>query len=253
MYNESFLKGKVSLVTGATKGLGYGKAASLAEAGSDLVIVSRNQDDCDRVASELGQDGRKVLPVSADLRSLSSIDDLVNRATEQYGRIDVLVNNAGAAVTVPPEDITEKDWDYIMDLNLKGAFFTCQAVGRQMMKQGSGKIINIASIFGLVGDPNILSYCASKGGLIMLTKSLALARARHNIQVNAIAPAYIQTGMNKDILKKEKVHKYIMKNTPAQRMGNIEDLTGMILLLASPGSDYITGAAIAIDGGWTAH
>ncbi len=253
MLSSLSVQGKVAVVTGATKGLGYGMAHGLADAGANLVIVSRNQDDCEKVSREIEKKGRQALPKSADMRKLDSIDSLVEEVVRQFGQIDVLVNNAGTAVTKTPEKMTEEDWDFVLDLNLKGAFFTAQRVGSQMIKQKHGKIINVASVFGFVGDGNVVSYCASKGGLILMTKSLAIAWARHNIQVNAIAPGYIETEMNTDVLNQEKVFKHLMNNTPAKRLGQVEDVVGAVVFMSSPASDFMTGESIVVDGGWLAH
>ncbi len=253
MLSSLSLEGKVAVVTGATKGLGYGIAHGLAAAGADLVIVSRHQKDCEKVASEIEAVGRQALPQASDMRDIASIDLLVEKTINRYGRIDVLVNNAGTAVTRAPEQVTEEEWDAVLDLNLKGAFFTAQRVGQQMIQQQHGKIINVASVFGFVGDGNIVAYCASKGGLILMTKSLALAWARYNIQVNAIAPGYIETEMNTDVLNQEKVFKHLMKNTPAKRLGKVEDVIGAVVYMSSPAADYMTGQSIVVDGGWLAH
>jgi len=253
MLESLSLKEKVVMVTGATKGLGNGMARGLADAGASLIIVSRNQDDCEKVAAELSEQGRVALPVAADMRDLGSIDDLVQQVVEQFGKIDVLINNAGTALTKTPEDLTEEDWDQVVDLNLKGAFFAAQRVGKQMIRQKQGKIVNIASIFGLVGDGNILPYSASKGGLVLMTRSLALAWSRHNIKVNALAPGYIETEMNSSVLNQEKVHRHLMRNTPLKRLGKVEDLKGAVVFLSSPASDYMTGEVMVVDGGWAAH
>lgn len=253
MLSSLSVQDKVVVVTGATKGLGYGMAHGLADAGANLVIVSRSQDDCEEVALEIEKKGCRVLPKSADMRELDSIDALVDEAVRQFGRIDVLVNNAGTAVTKPPEKMTEEDWDFVLDLNLKGAFFTAQRVGNQMIKQEHGKIINVASVFGFAGDGNVVSYCASKGGLILMTKSLAIAWARHNIQVNAIAPGYVETEMNSDVLNQEKVFKHLMNNTPMKRLGQVEDVVGAVVFMSSPASDFMTGETVVIDGGWLAR
>lgn len=247
------LQGKVAMVTGATKGIGLGISHGLAEAGADIVVVSRNIKECEMVASAIEAKGVSALSFAADLRNLSSIQALVQAAVEKYGRIDILVNNAGAALTKEPEAMTEEDWDFVMDLNLKGAFFTAQQVGIQMIKQQYGKIINVSSIFGFVGDGNVVSYCASKGGLVSITKSLALAWARHNINVNNLAPGYISTNMNKEKLNQEKVFNHLMKNTPMRRLGEVNDVVGAAVFLASPASDYMTGQSIVLDGGWLAH
>ncbi len=253
MLSSLSLEGKVALVTGATKGLGYGMARGLAQAGADLVVVSRNQDDCERVAAEIEKEGRRALAQATDLRDLSRIDLLVEKVVQEFGSIDILVNNAGAASTGLPEQVTEEEWDFVLDLNLKGAFFTAQRVGKQMIAQRRGKIINVASVFGFVGDTNLVAYCASKGGLLLMTRSLALAWARHNIQVNAVAPGYIETEMNAEALQTEKVFKHIMNKTPAKRLGQVEDVVGAVVFMSSPAADYMTGQSIVVDGGWLAH
>lgn len=251
---ETFsLRGKVAIVTGATRGLGYAMAKALAKAGADLVVVSRKMNDCEMVAKEIETMGKSALPVTADLRNVSSINTLVEKSINKYHKIDILINNAGAAVTKPPEEIEESEWDFVMDLNLKGAFFMAQKVGKQMIKQRSGKIINIASVFGLVGDGNIISYCASKGGLLQMTRSMALAWARYNILVNAIAPGYIETDINKEVLKQEKVYNYLMRNIPVRRLGTVNDLIGTVVYMSSSATDYMTGQTVVIDGGWLAH
>lgn len=247
------LEGKVALVTGATKGIGYGIAKGLAEAGANLVIVSRNQQQCEKIAGEIMETGRDALAFAADLRQLASIKAMVEAAVAHFGRIDILLNNAGAAVTKPPEAFSEEDWDFVLDLNLKGAFFTAQQVGLQMIKQKQGKIINIASIFGFVGDGNIVSYCASKGGLILMTRALAMAWARYNIQVNALAPGYIVTEMNKETLSQDKVSQHLIRNIPVRKLGEVSDLVGAVVYMSSSASDYMTGQSIVIDGGWIAH
>jgi NAD(P)-dependent dehydrogenase (short-subunit alcohol dehydrogenase family) len=250
---EFLLKDKIAIVTGATKGLGRGMAQGLADAGANVVIVSRNQQECDAVARELQEQGMMSLAYAADLRNLDSIKELVGAVVNHFGRIDILINNAGVAVTKSPEEVTEEEWSFVMDLNLKGAFFTAQQVGLQMIKQQYGKIINIGSIFSFVGDGNVVSYCVSKGGIIQMTKSLALAWARHNINVNVIAPGYIKTELNKESINTEKVFNHLIKNTPLRRLGEVKDIVGAAVFLASAASDYMTGQSIVIDGGWVAH
>lgn len=253
MLESLSLKGKVALVTGATKGIGRGIVEGFAKSGADLVVVSRNQEDCEKVAREIESYGANVLPHAADIRKLDSIDELIQATVKKFDKIDILVNNAGAAITKSPESLKEEEWDFIVDLNLKGAFFTAQRIGLYMIKQNFGKIINIGSIFSFVGDANIVAYCASKGGLIQMTRSLALAWAKYNIQVNALAPGYIETELNYEVLNDEKVHKHLMRNTPVRRLGKVDDVVGAAVYLASPASDYMTGQSIVVDGGWTAH
>lgn len=247
------LEGKVALVTGATKGLGYGIAKALATAGANTIVVSRHQNDCERVAAELTELGRKSIPISADVKNVSSIEELVSKALKNFDSIDILVNNAGVAATTFPEDVTEEEWDHVLDINLKGAFFMSQHVGRQMIKQQRGKIINMGSVYSFIGDGGIVSYCASKGGLNVMTKSLALAWARHNINVNMIAPGYVKTEMNKEMLSQDKVFNSIVKNIPVRQLGEVDDITGAVVFLASDAANYMTGQTIVIDGGMTAH
>ena len=247
------LSGKVAIVTGATKGLGHGMAVALAEAGANIVVVSRTPHECENVAKEIAGLGVETLAQPCDVTKKASIIELANKTIERFGKIDILVNNAGTAVTIPCEDLTEEDWDKVMDTNLKSVFLLSQAVGKQMIAQKHGKIINIASMFGLVGDKNVLPYLASKGGVIQLTRGLALEWAKHNIQVNAVAPGYVMTPINQKELSEEKVYKYITGKTPMRRLGKAEEIAGAVVYLASDSASYTTGTVLAIDGGWTAQ
>jgi NAD(P)-dependent dehydrogenase (short-subunit alcohol dehydrogenase family) len=247
------LTGKTAIITGATKGLGYGMAQTLASAGADLVVVSRTEADCQAVAAEIRGMGRRAHAVPTDVTRPDQIQNLLNTAVAKFGRIDILVNNAGTAITKKAIKLTEEDWDRIMDVNLKGPFLLTQAVGRQMISQNSGKVINIASMFGLVGDINVLPYLCSKGGIIQMTRGLALEWARYNIQVNAVCPGYVKTALNTKVLETEKVFQYITEKTPMRRYGEIWEIAGIVQFLASSASDFITGAVIPVDGGWTAQ
>lgn len=247
------LKNKVAIVTGSTKGIGRGIVEGLAKAGADVVIVSRNQDDCNQVAKEIKEFGHDALPVATDVTNLNAIDELVKKVTEYYGKIDILVNNAGSAITKKAEDLTEADWDRVLNVDLKGVFFCAQAVGRQMISQKQGKIINLASILDLVGDRQVLPYCVSKGGVIQMTKALALEWAKHKIQVNALCPGYVITPMNEADLNNEKIYNHIIKKTPMRRLGEIGDMVGAAAFMASNASDYMTGQTLVVDGGWTAE
>lgn len=247
------LTGKVAIVTGATKGLGHGMAMALAEAGADIVVVSRNEDDCKKVAAEIETMGRKALACSCDVTKPIMVNNLVKNTIDKFGKIDILINNAGIAVTKPAEDLTEEDWDKVMDTNLKGVFFIAQAVGRQMISQKFGRIINIASMFGLVGDKNVLPYLCSKGGVIQLTRGLALEWAKHNIQVNAIAPGYVVTPINEKEMNEEKVQKYLLGKTPMRRFGKAAEIASAAVYLSSDEASYVTGTVLAVDGGWTAQ
>jgi len=247
------LDDKVVLVTGSTKGIGYGIALALARAGADVVINSRNQEDCDRVASEVRNLGRRSLGIAADLTKLDAIYKMVEEALQYFGRIDVLINNAGTAITRKAEDITEQDWDRVLNIDLKAVFFCSQAVGRFMIQRRKGKIINMASVLGLVGERQVLPYCVAKGGVIQLTRALALEWARYNIQVNALCPGYVITPMNEADLSQEKIYNHIVGKTPVRRLAKVEDLVGGAIFLASDASNYMTGQVLVIDGGWTAE
>ena len=247
------LTGKVAIVTGATKGLGYSIAMALAESGANIVVVSRNEDDCKRVTEEIKNKGRKSLAHSCDITKKSMVENLVNETINEFGKIDILINNAGIAVTKPAVDLTEDDWDRVVNTNLKGVFLVAQTVGKRMIEQKNGRIINIASMFGLVGDKNILPYLCSKGGVIQMTRGLALEWAKYNILVNAIAPGYVITPINEKELTQEKVQNYILGKTPLRRFGTPEEIAGAAVYLASDEAGYLTGSILSADGGWTAQ
>nr|WP_263326635.1 3-oxoacyl-ACP reductase family protein [Neobacillus sp. Marseille-Q6967] len=247
------LENKVAIVTGGNRGLGRAMALALAEAGANVVIVGRDEEKNQQVVSEVQEIGRKAISLSTDLRDVDAIGEMVTTVVEKFGRLDVLVNNAGVSHTGRALEVTEKDWDKVMDLNVKSLFFCCQAAAKVMKEQGSGKIINLASVAGAVGDLGISAYTASKSAVINLTRSLALEWVRYGIQVNAIGPAYIETDMNTEELANPKVRGKIVGKTPMQRLGEPEELAGTVILLASDASSYITGQTIFVDGGWLAQ
>lgn len=252
LFSGEALKGKVAIVTGATRGLGYSIAEAYVRAGGSVVITSRSQADCDRVAGQLAGLGGSVLPVSADVSDIGSIDSLVNKVMSSLGQIDILVNNAGTTVTKKSEDLLESDWDRVINTNLKGVFFCTKAAAGKMIPRKRGKIINIASVLGLIGEKQVLTYCAAKGGVVQMTRALALEWAKYNIQVNSICPGYIRTSMNEAELSNPKIYSHVISKIPMSILGQPEDITGMSLLLASEASDYITGQMMVVDGGWTA-
>lgn len=248
------LTSKVAIVTGGTKGLGLGIAQGLAQAGANIVVCSRTAVDCDRVAQEIKDEyGVDTLSRPTDVSKADAISGLIEDAMAKFGKIDILVNNAGTAVTKKAEDLTMAEWDYVMDVNLRGVFMLAQAVGRKMIEQKSGKIINIASIFGMVGDKAVLPYLASKGAVLQMTRGLALEWTKHNIQVNAVAPGYVMTPMNEKELSEEKVYNYITGKIPMRRLGTAEEIAGAVVYLASGAANYVTGTTIAVDGGWLAQ
>lgn len=247
-------KDKVVIVTGATKGIGSGIADVFAETGAKVVVVSRKQTECEAKAAELSEKyGVDAYAHSCDVQDLTSINDLVEDTVKKYGQIDVLVNNAGVAVTKPAVDLTESDWDKVLNTNLKGVFFLCQAAGKHMIEQKKGKIINIASMFGLVGDKNILPYLASKGGVVQITRGLALEWAKYNVQVNAVAPGYVVTAINEKELNTENVRTHIFSKTPMRRYADAREIASTVLYLASDESSFVTGSVYSVDGGWTAQ
>lgn len=247
------LDGKVSIVTGGGRGLGYGIAQALAGAGSDLVIVSRSRHELERASQEIMEETkRKVLPLTLDLAREGEIERLVKTALKEFGRIDVLVNNAGTTVRKPFLEITEKEFDDVVGLNLRAVFFLTQAVVGEMIKQKRGKIINIASLGSQIGLRNISAYTATKGGIASLTRTLALELAAHNINVNAIAPGYYRTQLTEALFRDEEGYRWVLSRIPLGRPGMPEDLAGSAVFLASSASDYVTGQVLFVDGGWIA-
>jgi len=247
------LEGKSAVITGGTKGLGKGIAEAFAENGASTIIVSRNQADCDAVSAGIRENyGTKSFGIAADLTKSEDISNLVAKSIEALGSIDILVNNAGSARAKNAEELTEEDWDFVLDLDLKAVFFTSQAFGKIMIEQKSGKIINIASVLGLIGDLRLVSYCAAKGGVLQMTKALAVEWARHNIQVNSICPGYVITDMNRKSFENEDFMNYIVGKNPMRRLGEADEIAAAAVFLASDAANYMTGSYITMDGGWTA-
>ncbi|MGK9171783.1 2-dehydro-3-deoxy-D-gluconate 5-dehydrogenase KduD [Yokenella regensburgei] len=246
------LANKVAIVTGCDTGLGQGMALGLAEAGCDIVGVGRKTPH--DTAARVTQLGRRFIALQADLSKQDGIDDIVTESVSQMGRIDILLNNAGTIRRCDALDFSEKDWDEVMSLNLKTAFFLSQAVARQFIAQGGGgKIINIASMLSFQGGIRVPSYTASKSGIMGLTRALANEWAAYNINVNAIAPGYMATNNTQALRDDEERNKQILERIPAQRWGTPDDLQGPAIFLASAASDYINGFTLAVDGGWLAR
>jgi len=244
------LTGKVALVTGASRGLGRAISTGLAKAGANVVVTDVL--DIKETAEEVKKIGREVLKIEVDVTKKSDIKAAVKQTLEKFGKIDILANNAGILRIEPTEDMKEEDWDKVLAINLKGQFLCAQEVGTHMIKQKSGKIINISSIAGKLANPQSAAYNASKAGVILLTKSLSVDWGQHNIQVNAICPGAFLTPMTEDLLKDEGFIQMIKTSVPLGRYGVPEDLVGTVIYLASEASNYVTGHALVIDGGWTA-
>ncbi|MDN5970229.1 MAG: 2-dehydro-3-deoxy-D-gluconate 5-dehydrogenase KduD [Enterobacterales bacterium] len=246
------LQGKVALVTGCDTGLGQGMAVGLAQAGCDIIGI--NIVEPAETIAQVTALGRRFLSLTADLRDTSVIPDLVARAAGEFGHIDILVNNAGIIRRQDALEFSEKDWDDVMNLNIKTVFFMSQAVARQFIAQGKGgKIINIASMLSFQGGIRVPSYTASKSAVMGVTRLLANEWAKHQINVNAIAPGYMATNNTQQLRADEARSEEILGRIPAGRWGLPEDLMGPAVFLASPASDYINGYTIAVDGGWLAR
>ncbi|MBT9150134.1 MAG: 2-dehydro-3-deoxy-D-gluconate 5-dehydrogenase [candidate division WS2 bacterium] len=246
------LEGKVAIVTGASRGLGQGMASGLAKAGADIAGVATG--DMSETKDLIKKLGRKFLSIKANLIGTKDIDRIIEEAKNHFGKIDILVNNAGIIRREDAINFSEKDWDDVMDINIKSLFFLSQAVAKQFVKQGNGgKIINIASMLSFQGGIRVSSYTASKSGVKGLTMLLANEWAKYNINVNAIAPGYMVTDNTAAIRADEKRNKEILNRIPAGRWGTPEDLVGTVVFLSSSASDYINGYTIAVDGGWLAR
>lgn len=242
------LKGKTAVVTGSGRGLGKAIALKLAQMGANIVLNDIPASDAiESTAEEFREAGYGVLVTKGDVRSESDVKDMVGKAVEAFGRVDILVNNAGITKDKPMAMMSEQDWDDVLDINLKGAFFCTKTVSKIMIKQRSGKIINIASVAGVMGNPGQANYSASKAGLIGLTKSTAKELASRGITCNAVAPGIIQSKMT-DVLP-EKVKENYLNNIPLGRFGTPDDVADVIGFLASDDSNYVTGQVINIDGG----
>ncbi len=247
------LTGRVAIITGGSIGLGRQMAEALAEMGAHLVLCARKEERCQQAAEELQRLGVNAVALGCDVKSQASVQEMVSAALARFGRIDVLINNAGISWGAPAEEMRLEDWNKVIDTNLTGTFLCAQAVGKVMIRQGRGKIINIASVAGLGGAPAELpaiGYHASKGGVISFTKDLACKWAVHNIQVNAIAPGWFPTHMSNRVLEHHK--ELFLSHIPMRRLGNEHDLKGAAVFLASDASDYVTGHVLVVDGGQSA-
>ena len=246
------LKDRVAFITGGNGGIGLGMAKGLAAAGATIVIAGRNKTKAQAAASELQGLGSRAEFIELDVLKEESCRQAIALAVERLGRLDFLVNNAGTTVRKQPQDLSAQDWHNVMDTNLTGAFLCSQAAYPHMVRAGGGKIINIGSMMSVFASSYAAPYSASKGGIVQMAKSLAIAWAKDNIQVNTILPGWIDTDLTR--AAREQVpglHENVLARTPAKRWGNPEDFAGIAVFLASPASNFITGAAIAVDGGYS--
>ncbi|OIO45987.1 MAG: hypothetical protein AUJ31_02710 [Parcubacteria group bacterium CG1_02_39_15] len=249
------LKGKVAIITGARRGMGRTHALALAKAGAKVVVADISLEDCQKVVKEIEKNKGEALAVKCDVAKKEEVEEMVKKAVEKFGKVDILVNNAGICQFKPFLDLTEEEWDRTLNINLKGYFLCAQAAAKEMVKQKSGVIINIASVaMGQVGVgiPNIVHYCASKGGVVGMTEALAVELAPYNIRVNAISPGMIETPMIDPIKKDPKVAEAMLDRVPMKRVGKPEEVSNLVLFLASDASSYMTGSTVVIDGGWLA-
>jgi gluconate 5-dehydrogenase len=247
------LSGRVAIITGGSTGLGRQMAEGLGDMGANLVLCARKKERCEQAAEELKQLGVKTLALGCDVKNPEQVQAVVNATVSQFGRIDILINNAGTSWGAPVEEMKLEQWNKVIETNLTGTFLFSQAVGKMMMAQRRGKILNIASVAGLRGAPpefQAIGYHASKGGVIAFTKDLACKWGIHNIQVNAIAPGWFPTNMSQAVIERNK--EAFLSKIPLRRFGNEHDLKGAAVYLSSDASDYVTGHVLVVDGGQTA-
>jgi NAD(P)-dependent dehydrogenase (short-subunit alcohol dehydrogenase family) len=247
--------GKIAIVTGSGTGLGQAFAWALARAGADVVITELPGKEglAESTAAGVRAAGRRAMTLTLDVTQLPSIQAMVDRVVSEWGRIDILVNNAGINIPTWAVEITEETWDKVIDTDLKGSFFCAQAVGKHIIARGGGgKIINVASIMGVVAYYYRAHYASAKAGVVNMTRVLAIEWAPHNIQVNAVAPGYVNTPLTKPMFAKREFYEEVVRRIPANRVAEPEDIAGAVVSLASPAADYVTGHTLLVDGGWTA-
>ncbi|WP_088006041.1 SDR family NAD(P)-dependent oxidoreductase [Indiicoccus explosivorum] len=247
------LQGKKAIVTGGSKGIGLAIARGLAHYGAEVLITGRNEEALKKAVSDFKEDGYAVKWKTADVTLKEDVEELFSHADKVFGKLDILVNNAGMNIRKPLVEVEEDDWDRVLNTNLKGIFLAGQQAAKRMMSQRSGRIINISSILGQVGNPLQTSYAASKGGINQITKVWAAELADYDVTVNAIAPAYIKTPMTEGFLQDPERLEKIVSRTLLKRMGETEEIIGPAVFFASDASSYVTGQVLYVDGGWTAN
>jgi NAD(P)-dependent dehydrogenase (short-subunit alcohol dehydrogenase family) len=252
---DSFrLDGKVALVTGGARGLGRTMATALAEAGADVAITARTLASCqDAAAAIASETGRRCQGFAAEVTAAADVERLADEVDAAFGQIDILVNNAGTNIRGQVDQLSEADWDAVIDTNLKGPFLCARAIGPRMVKRGWGRVINLGSTLSVIALPGRAPYAASKAGVMNLSRVLALEWAGTGVTVNTICPGPFGTEMNRPLLDDPVKYKALMDLIPLGRWGNVEEIAGSVVFLASPGSSFITGSAVFVDGGWTAR
>lgn len=252
-YVKLSLEGKHALIFGGTSGLGKAIAVGLAEAGADVVPVSRRAEEVRKTAEEIRALGKRTLELTADVTVRDQVQAAIDKMVQEMGRIDILVNSAGITSRAPSLEVTEDQWNRVLDINLKGTWNCCQLVGRVMKEQNGGRIINIASLLSFVSGNEVVAYGASKGGVAQITRCLAAEWAKDNIAVNAIVPGVFETPLNKELINRPARKASILSHTPMKRFGDLEEIQGAAILLASDAASFITGAFIPVDGGFLAQ
>ena len=251
-FDDLNVEGKIALLTGAARGIGRACALALAEAGADIALGLRDEKSDSGLIKEIEALGRKTLPLQMDVSKMDEIFSAIEKIKLHFGRLDILVNNAGVAPENLIENVTEKDFDYTLAVNLKGTFFTSQAAGKLMIQQKFGRIINLSSQAGFIALPTESVYCITKAGIVHLTKCFAVEWAKHNINVNAVAPTFIYTPGTEEYLSNEKTKQYVLSKIALGKIGEPKDVANAVLFLASPAASLITGTTLMVDGGWTA-
>jgi 2-deoxy-D-gluconate 3-dehydrogenase len=247
------LDGRIAVVTGATRGIGRGVAMLMARSGAAVAVAGRDIDVLDQLADEIVEEGGRAWPVFLDVTDTAGIPIAMTAVRDHFGSLDILVTNAGLGANHPAESVTETDWDTMMDVNLKGLFFCCQAAGRIMLEQGEGRIVNISSQAGVVGIRDHAVYSASKGGVNLLTKVLALEWSARGVNVNAVAPTFVSTPGTAERLDDPEYLAGVLERIPAAKVATISDVAGAVVYLASPAAAMVTGHVLVVDGGWTAQ